>query len=187
MNAFEEIVAGLFRHEGYWTRASYKINLSKGDKVKLENPTMPRPEIDILAYKVTENTLLWVECKSYLDSRGVTIDPFVGKDDKNAKRYKVFTQPKFRKLVSARLINQVTRYGLTRTNPRIKYCLVAGHIAKGNHRAELQKHFKQNGWLLYDESWLKAGLKELSASGYEDDISIIVAKLFSEIGSRLNS
>lgn len=58
MDAFEQIVAGLLRQEGYWTWNGYKINLTKDNKREIGKPTMPHPEIDILAYKVSENQLL---------------------------------------------------------------------------------------------------------------------------------
>lgn len=35
MNAFEEIVAGLFWEEGYWTHVGYKVNLPKEKKDRI--------------------------------------------------------------------------------------------------------------------------------------------------------
>jgi hypothetical protein len=86
MDAFEEIVAGLLWEEGYWTTIGYKVNLPKPVKVELGKPSLPRPEIDILAYQADDNELIWVECKSYLDSRGVIIDHLTGADKKAAVR-----------------------------------------------------------------------------------------------------
>ena len=183
MNAFEEIVAGLLWQEGYWTHIGYKVNLSKTQKVDLGKPSLPRPEIDILAYRANDNSLLWVECKSYLDSRGVTIDALTGKDERNAQRFKVFTQPDYRRIVTAELIKQVVSAGLARPNPSVEYCLVTGRIATDLDREKLHEHFAEHGWILYDENWLKRGLEKLSANGYEDDIAIIVAKLFARIES----
>jgi len=183
MNAFEEIVAGLIWQEGYWTHVGYKVNLPKPQKRELGKPSMPRPEIDILAYRATDNSLLWVECKSYLDSRGVTIDALTGKDERSAQRYKVFTQPEYRRIVTAELTKQVVSAGLARPNPTVKYSLVTGHIATDPDREELHEHFAEHGWILYDENWLKRGLEGLSASGYEDDVATVVAKLFARIES----
>jgi hypothetical protein len=183
MNAFEEIVAGLFRQEGYWTHMGYKVDLAKSKKVALGKPSLPRPEIDILAYQASDNILLWVECKSYLDSRGVSIGSFNGKDERNTARFKVFTWPNFRKIVSAELIKQVVRAKLTRPRPSLKYCLVTGRIATNTDRDELRKYFETQDWLLYDERWLKQRLDKLSERGYEDDVAVIVAKLFARIES----
>jgi hypothetical protein len=183
MNAFEEIVAGLLWQEGYWTNIGYKVYLSKTQKIDLGKPSLPRPEIDILAYRANDNSLLWVECKSYLDSRGVTINSLTGKDERNAERFKVFTQQSYRRIVTAELVKQVVSTGLARPNPSIRYCLVTGRIATKVDREKLHEHFVNNGWILYDESWLKCGLEKLSVSGYEDDVAIIVAKLFARIES----
>jgi len=179
MNAFEEIVAGLLRQEGYWTIVGYKVNLSKAKKVELGKPSLPRPEIDILAYQVAQNLLLWVECKSYLDSRGVTIAPFRDKNDKGAERYKVFTRPDYRIIVTEELVKQVVATQMALPNPTVKYCLVAGRIATDSDRKELHQYFEEQDWLLYDDKWIRQRLEKASAGSYEDDIAVIVAKLFS--------
>ena len=54
MNAFEEIVAQYLEALGYWVRRSVKVNISKDDKKAIGLPTMPRPEIDIVALNVEE-------------------------------------------------------------------------------------------------------------------------------------
>jgi hypothetical protein len=58
MNAFEEIVAGLLRQEGYWAYVGYKVNLTKREEADLGKSSLPRPEIDVLAYQAKDN----VEC-----------------------------------------------------------------------------------------------------------------------------
>jgi hypothetical protein len=41
----------------------------------------------------------------------------------------------------------------------------------------LRQHFEEQGWLLWDEEWLRAALSELAKCGYENDVSAIVAKI----------
>jgi hypothetical protein len=176
MDAFEEIVAGLFRRNGFWTWQGYKVKLTPEDKRAIGKPSMPRPEIDVLAYRPSENQLLWIECKSYLDSLGVTIDGF-NISDGAPSRFKVFTSKQYRDVVSFNLIEQLSKSGLILPYPQLKYCLVAGKVHERS-RAALVAHFQQNGWLLYDEVWIRERLAELSGLGYEDDVAIIVAKLF---------
>jgi hypothetical protein len=94
MDAFEQIVEGLFRQMGYWTLTGYKINVTKQEKVDIGKWSMPRPEIDILAYKPVENELLWIECKSYMDSYGVSHKSFLP-NGKHAGRYKIFTDANY--------------------------------------------------------------------------------------------
>jgi len=95
MNAFEQIVAGLLKAEGYWTITGYKVNLNRQEKEDIGKYSMPRPEIDILAYKGGEDQLIWVECKSYLDSSGVKYSSFSDKNDAGYNRYKVFNNEKY--------------------------------------------------------------------------------------------
>lgn len=181
MDAFEQIVADLLRQEGYWTWNGYKINLTKDNKKDIGKPSMPRPEIDILAYKVSENQLLWVECKSYLDSHGVLYKSLADPENSWASHYKIFTETKFRTIAAEELLKQVVGKGLVLPNPTLKFCLVTGHIATTTDRTNLHAYFDQKGWLLFDESWLKERLHELSKSSYEDDVAAIVAKLFARI------
>ena len=149
--------------------------------MELKKPSLPRPEIDILAYKASDNLLVWVECKSYLDSGGVRIEYFTDPTNINWARYKVFTWPKYKRIVSEELINQVIQSGLVRGRPTLKYCLVAGHIAREYDRSELHDYFHKQGWILYDENWIKQGLDKLAKIGYEDNVSVIVAKLISRV------
>ncbi len=166
MDAFEEIVAGLFRQDGYWTYLNYKVKVSKDEKRRVGKPSLPRPEIDILAYKPSSNTLLWIECKSYLDSHGVKMNALP----------KVFMDRNYREVVSARLIEQVVQEGLTLAQPSLKYCLVAGHIhSKSLH--DLREHFNMNGWDLFDTEWIRERLKKLAGLDYENDVAVIIAKL----------
>jgi len=182
MDAFEEIVAGLLWEEGFWTTVGYKVNLPPGVKKALDKPSLPRPEIDVLAYRNRDNHLLWVECKSYLDSRGVIFEALSDHDSRRAQRYKVFTQPMYRQLVTAALIDQLVAEGRVHEGPSINYCLVTGKIATDRDRDQLHQYFDEQGWILYDEYWVKRGLENLAKKGYENDVAIIVAKLFSRVG-----
>ena len=41
MNAFETLVAGVLRREGIWTYPSYKVLVTKEEKVRIGKPSMP--------------------------------------------------------------------------------------------------------------------------------------------------
>jgi len=55
MDHFESIIAMLLEAEGYWVRRSFKVNLTKAEKRKIGKPSIPRPEIDLLAFKSSRN------------------------------------------------------------------------------------------------------------------------------------
>src|SRR5215213_3406188 len=99
MDAFENVVAMLLERSGYWVRPGYKVNLTKEEKRAIGRPSCPRWELDIVAYKGTSNELLVVECKSYLDSKGVGISGFDGSDDSATKQYKLFNDEVLRRIV----------------------------------------------------------------------------------------
>jgi hypothetical protein len=181
VDAFEDLVARVFRGAGYWTRQNYKVTLTKADKVALGKPSLPRPEIDVLAYQAVDNTIVWAECKSYLDSGGVHIDAFNGKNTRFANRLKLFTDEPLRQLVTKRLVEQLTSEGLLRPQPSIEYWLVAGRIASVC-ADELREYFEQERsprWVLKDRTWLVSHLQHIVKTGYDDDVVAMVAKLLS--------
>ena len=71
MDYSESIIATLLEAEGYWVRRSFKVNLTKEEKRRIGRLSIPRPEIDLLAYRRPRNEVLALEAKSYLDSPGV--------------------------------------------------------------------------------------------------------------------
>ena len=174
MDAFEHVIAELFWAQGYWVRTGVKVDLSKADKVELENPSMPRPEIDLVAYKGRDNTLLAIECKSYLDSRGVTYGEICGL--KESKTYKLFRRPELRKLVLKRLVEQSVAQGFCAKEPSVTLGMVAGRV-HSTDEAQIEALFHDNGWLFRGPGWIKSELSKLSKVGYENQISTVVTKL----------
>jgi hypothetical protein len=179
MDAFEDLVARLLRREHYWTLQNFKVELSKAEKVEVGKPSLPRPDIDILAYQPVGNRVLWVECKSYLDSGGVHMSAFNGANPKFRDRFRVFTDGTYRRVVTDALIRQLVASELVRPQPTIEYWLVAGRIASGQAVA-LSDHFKVNGWTLRDRSWIRQTLALLAGDGYEDDVVTMAAKLLTD-------
>jgi hypothetical protein len=176
MNAFETIVAQFLERKGYWVRQSVKVNISKEDKVRIGKPSMPRPEIDLVALNVAKNELLLVEAKSYLDSYGVYLEGVTGEDERDAERYKLFTKEVFRKIVTKRLRSSYKENGLINTNTKTNYALAAGKIRKGNEDA-LQSYFDKKGWILFTPREIKEEIVSLSNEGWEDNLVNITAKL----------
>lgn len=177
MDAFESIVAKAFEARGYWTRIGFKVDLDKATKKALNNPSMPRPEIDIVAYKPAENKLLLIECKSYLDSVGVQYAAFSTPDSVTANRFKLFHNEPLLCAVKEQIVRQMTECGmLASPTPCIQLCLVAGKIY-GNDEAPLKAHFQQQGWIFVSPSELVADLRCFANRGYENDVAMIVVKL----------
>jgi hypothetical protein len=177
MDAFEQVVAEILWRMGYWVRTSLKVDLTKEEKRAIGLPSAPRWELDVVAYKASENSLLAIECKSYLDSPGVKLHAFDGTNLKAAKRFKLFNDVKLKSVVFNRLKLQMVSAGACLTEPTVTLCLACGRIASAADREGLKKHFEANDWKLWDESWLHDRLKELADSGYENQVSAVVAKL----------
>lgn len=177
MDAFEQVVSEILWMEGYWVRTSVKVDLTKEEKVRIGRPSSPRWELDIVGYSGRDNTLRVVECKSYLDSRGVALRAFDGTDTKSAERYKLFSDDNLSAVVFDRLRKQLAECGACAPDATVKLCLACGRIATTSDREGLHKHFAEKNWELWDEKWLKNKLQLMSQSGYENQVSAVVAKL----------
>ena len=177
MDAFENLVSELLWQEGYWVRTSFKVNLTKEEKRDIGRPTTPRWELDIVAYSAKCNVLRVIECKSYLDSRGVQASEVISPKSPGKSRYKLFTDEKLRETVFNRLALEMEILGACARKPKVTLGLACGKIASAKDHGELKAHFEQKGWELFDPDWLKEKMKQLSEASYENQISSVVAKL----------
>lgn len=176
MISFEYVAAMLLEDEGYWTRTRFKVPVSKQDKKDLGNPSMPRPEIDVVGYKPRTNELRLVECKSYLDSGGVSVKHLTP-GSKYASRLKFFNNQALRKLVERRVLEQLAETGsLSKMQPKIRWELFAGRLKPGED-ADVKRMLFDAGWLLRHPSQIADGLRRFAERGYEDELATVVTKL----------
>ena len=175
MDSFELLVAGLLRRKGFWVWPSYKVNLTKEEKRAIGRPSSPRWEIDLVAYQGATNEVLVVECKSFLDSPGVTLSSI--QSPKKENRYKLFNDEVLRRTVLSRLTEQLCAIGACAPHPRVRLALATGHIKSSEDRASLTEYFKANDWKLWDDHWLANELRGLVGTGWDDDQAALVVKL----------
>ncbi len=123
MDAFERLVAEVLWREGYWVRTSVKVELTKEEKRSIGRPSSPRWELDVVAYSARDNRLKIVECKSYLNSPGVTLAPFQNPKHRYAGRYKLFNDEHLRGVVFGRLRKQLSEKGICARNTKMQLCL----------------------------------------------------------------
>lgn len=174
MDAFEQLAAELLFAEGWWVQTSVKVHLTKQEKKEVGRHSAPRWELDVVAYKGATNEILVIECKSFLDSRGVQWCEL--QDGHSSTRYKLFREPVLRKVVLARLAAQMTAEGRCRPNPVVRLGMIAGNLRSGDED-RLPEHFVANGWEFFGPEWLREKLSKTAASGYSNQVSAIVAKL----------
>lgn len=177
MDSFESLVSSLLQREGYWTRTSFKVELTKEEKRAIGRPSSPRWELDLIAYKAKPNELLVVECKSFLDSPGVRLRGLDGTHPKEALRYKLFNDCVLRETVLNRLVDQLVSAGSCAESPKLTLCLAAGKVATPADRDGISRLFRGNGWRLFDDSWLRERLVSVSGGSYENEVASVVAKL----------
>ncbi len=175
MDSFESIIKTIFENKGYWVQTSFKVNLTKEEKVEIGRPSSPRWELDVVAYKGGSKEILAIECKSYLDSPGVKAESF--QKGKYKERFKLFNETKLREVVFNRLLAQLVEQGSCTKDTTIKLCLATGKIASQKDRVELQEIFKTNGWELFSDEWVRKELISLSNSGYENEIATTATKI----------
>jgi len=176
MDAFENIVAKFLEEKGYWVRQAVKVEITKEDKRIIGTTTMPNPILDIVAFSAGDNELLLVEIKSFLDSTGVLFSGISGKNKKDAKRYKLFTNNEYREIISERLKDFYKNKGLINKDTIINYALVAGKIKQGDEN-NIKEYFHDRGWKLFSPQDIKDGIKDLVNRGWEDNEITLTVKL----------
>lgn len=175
MDAFEAVIASILQRQGYWTLTSVKVELTKAEKREIGKHSSPRWELDVVAYRGSDNEILVIECKSYLNSLGVQCAVFDGSKPSAEKRYKLFCDATLRRVVFQRLKKQLVTGGFCAKNPSLRLCLAAGKI-HGDHDW-LQAHFAKKGWRLFGPEEIRQELMKLRDSGYENSVAAIVTKL----------
>ncbi|MEQ8786221.1 MAG: hypothetical protein RIC55_07975 [Pirellulaceae bacterium] len=176
MDHFESIVATLLEAENYWIRRSFKVNLTKEEKRRIGKPSIPRPEIDLLAFDFSVNEIVAIEAKSYLDSPGVKLVQLQEEHDIPEGRYKLFTSERYRSVVLSRLLNDLLDCGMANEKTRISLGLVAGNIYR-RQSDEVRQHMNARGWFFWSPEDIKEKVEALAQRDYENDLAIITAKI----------
>jgi hypothetical protein len=174
MDAFEQLAAELLFANGWWVQTSVKVELTKEEKKMVGRHSSPRWELDVVAYKGATNEILVIECKSFLDSRGVQWCEL--QDGHSSTRYKLFREPVLREIVLGRLVAQMTLEGRCAPNPKLRLGMMAGKIKAGDEEL-LPQHFATNGWVFFGPTWLREQLNATAERGYSNQVSAVVAKL----------
>jgi hypothetical protein len=177
MNAFEELIGDLLQTDGYWVIQNYRVEFTREQKHEIGRPSQPSWELDLLAYRPRDSEILIVECKSFLDSGGVTIKEFAETDKSTKSRYKLFNERVLRRVLMTQLTAQLKSRGYISTDPKIVLALVAGRIKNADEKRQLISYFNERNWRLFDEEWIKQQLERVSSSVYSDRVSSMVAKL----------
>ncbi|MDZ4685394.1 MAG: hypothetical protein SH850_10055 [Planctomycetaceae bacterium] len=177
MDAFEQVIASLLEREGFWVRSCVKVELTKLEKRKIGRHSSPRWELDLVAYHGGTNELRIVECKSYLDSGGVSMAAFDGTNATFANRIKLFNDDILRRVVFTRLRRQLVNSLACAPKPKMTLMLAAGRIASDSHRENLKKRFDDEGWILWDEEKIRTKLRALAEESYENAVASVAAKI----------
>ena len=176
MDYFEGIIKTLLEHEGYWVRQSFKVNLTKAEKRDIGKYSMPRPEIDLLAFKPHANQIFAIEAKSYLDSLGVRVADLDQCHEVREGRYKLFTCSNYRSVVFERLKADLVELGMVSQSANITLGLAAGNVYQSKSN-EIEELFKRRNWLFWSPECIKDMVCALAVKGYENEPAIITAKI----------
>jgi hypothetical protein len=181
MDAFEQIIGQLLEEEKYWIRHSVKIELSKKEKQDIGTPCTPRPEIDIVALDQSSNAIYLLEVKSFLDSSGVVFEQVTDNQDQQKGRYKLLTSDNYRKVISARLLEDWIKIGIITKDTKINFGLIAGKVHSDkknpNRETDLKNYFANKNWLFWGPTEIKDKIRKLAAKGYENNAVTIATKI----------
>ena len=184
MDYFESLIKTLLEHENYWVQQSYKIELTIEEKRMVRIPTMPRPEIDLLAFNHRENKVTVFEVKSFLDTAGVVWrDLNMEQDIPPAGRYKLFTCPTYRNVVFTRLMQQLIERGMADEQTTITLGLAAGKVAgqiNQDNVRNIAMYFEARGWVFWSPTQIQERLELLADTRYSNNPFVIAAKVLQQ-------
>ena len=177
MESFEHIVGLYLQEKNYWIRHSVKVDLTVKERAKLgkNKISIPRPEIDIVAYNRKLDELLLIEVKSYLDSDGVKIADLSGKS-KLKGRYRLLNNPRFQRQVTKNLRIEFKKKGLITDHTKIRYGLAAGKVQKKSLKA-VERYLNEQHYIFFSPEDIRKTIQKLAETGWFDDIVVMVAKL----------
>ncbi len=175
MDYFEATIARILEEQGYWVRQSVRVALTKDVKKLLNNPSMPRCEIDIVAYKPAAKELVLFEVKSYLDSNGVQPDD-LRRTTREGNRYKLLTLPDLQREVIAALLAQYRERGLLLDEVNVRLGLAAGYVQERFER-EVEDIAREKKWLYLGPYEIADAVRKLADLGYENTPFALTAKL----------
>ena len=177
MDAFEEIISELLERDKYWVKNSVKINtITKEDKVDLQKPSMPTPEIDLVAYDAGNNELILIEVKSFLYSGGVRKDDVIVSHPYLKGKYKILTCLRYQEILKKRLREKWEERGLINPDTQIRFGLIAGNIY-GNHESDIKKHAVDNNWFYWGPRDIETKIKDLANTSYENKQINMISKI----------
>lgn len=176
MDYFEGIIKTLLEHEGYWVRQSFKVNLTKQEKRDIGKHSIPRPEIDILAFKPKDNQVIAFEAKSYLDSPGVKLADLQQCHTIPEGKYKLFTCDNYRSIIFSRMKQDLMTLGLGTPETKITLGLAAGNVYQSKSN-EIRSLSREKGWVFLSPEDIRDKVTELAAKGYENEPCIITTKI----------
>jgi len=188
MDNFESVIATLLEAEHYWVRRSFKIDVTPDDKHQVHKHSIPRPEIDLLAFSFSRNEVIAFEVKSFLNSPGVRLADLQKEHEVQEGRYKLFTSRSYRKVVLARLKQDLIDHGMAKSDTTVSLGLAAGKVYQKKSeppmtQSNLMKEFlENNGFVFWSPEDIRQRVKALAKRPYENDPVIIAAKiLFPEL------
>jgi hypothetical protein len=176
MDYFEGILKTLLEHKGNWVRQSFKVNLTKQEKRDIGKHSIPRPEIDLLAFNVTQNTILALEAKSFLDSSGVKYADLCQNYEIPEGKYKLFTCQNYREIVLAKLKEDLISMNMANRETSITLGLAAGKVYQSKS-LDIETLFHNQGWFFWSPEKIKNEISDLASKGYENEPAIITAKI----------
>lgn len=176
MDSFETLIRLLLEQDDHWTLQSHKVALSKHARRALGKPSMPRSEIDLIAFKPRQNIALVVEVKSFLDSPGVKFEDLTARFDTPTGRYKLFTCDAYRAAVFDQLRHDLIERGLCNRDTNFILGLAAGNTYRKDTDA-IADYFRKQGWFFLSPDQIREKTRQLAKLGYENNPFVISAKL----------
>jgi hypothetical protein len=159
-------------------RLQNKLGDERQKNVGKQKKNMPRPEIDLLAFKSKEDLIIAFEAKSYLNSPGVSRKDLAASHETTEGRYKIFTCKNYRDIVIKQLKKDLIDKGMATKSTKIKLGLLAAKVKGGEDEStKLADYMRKHHWEFWEPATVKEKLEALADLDYENDVAVVASKI----------
>jgi len=180
MDALEQIVLTILKHQGYLTLHSYPIDNNKLEPEMIRRKKDKLTRISIVGFHIQKRELILCEVKAFFDSRGYTMKLFSDSEDRFRKNVPLFFNEAFYRRIQEILVEEL---GLIPEKLNVKRLLCFGNIQIGRrdsyqeYKEAFAKAFAGQRVEFWGPLELYEEFRKLSRVREENDVVVYCAKL----------
>lgn len=159
IDTFEQLVGEMFEANGWWIRRNVLLGMPAEAGPEEEKRPARRCQLDLVAYKPSDGIVLAIECKAYLDSRGIGTHNLTG-SARSRRVLRLFNDRDHNAWVGEELKRRYQELGLCRPGDRVRFALACARIVE-TRRDVLEAWFRERDFELVGPERIASYLRDM--------------------------